>query len=61
MIVMTFVHESRWRLVIVSIAVVWFAISVALASQASNQELLGATAAYTAVLVVYVGSTSGNG
>lgn len=106
-IVMTFVGNPHWRLVVVSVAILWFAISVAVTSKvrvalfygipplkvshyfincqkakclslsartlegeaitnsistkATNQELLGATAAYTAVLVVYVGSTSGSG
>ncbi|KAF4624509.1 hypothetical protein G7Y89_g13664 [Cudoniella acicularis] len=59
MIIMTFVQNAHLRLVVVSVAVVWFAVSVAVVSESSNQELIGATAAYTAVLVVYVGSTSG--
>ena len=43
---------------VVRVALVWFAVSVAVVSESSNQELIGATAAYTVVLVVYVGSTS---
>jgi VIT1/CCC1 family predicted Fe2+/Mn2+ transporter len=60
MIIMTWATDAHVRLIIVSIAVLWFAISVALVSKATNQELIGATAAYSAVLVVYVGTTSGS-
>lgn len=59
MIIMTFATDAHMRLVVVSVAVLWFAVSVALVSKATNQELIAATAAYSAVLVVYVGTTSG--
>ncbi len=58
MIIMTFATDAHMRLVVVSVAVLWFAVSVALVSKATNQELIAATAAYSAVLVVYVGTTS---
>jgi hypothetical protein len=58
MIIMTWVTNVHIRLIIVSVSVLWFAISIALTSKATNQELITATAAYTAVLVVYVGTTS---
>ncbi|KAF2669611.1 hypothetical protein BT63DRAFT_425287 [Microthyrium microscopicum] len=58
MIIMTWVTNAHIRLIIVSVAVLWFAISIAVTSKATNQELMGATAAYTAVLVVYIGTTS---
>jgi hypothetical protein len=38
--------------------VVVFAIVLSLASKASNQEVITATAAYAAVLVVFVGQAS---
>jgi VIT1/CCC1 family predicted Fe2+/Mn2+ transporter len=60
MVIMTWATDAHMRLIIVSVAVLWFAISVALVSKATNQELIGATAAYSAVLVVYVGTTSGS-
>jgi len=60
MIIMTWVTDAHVRLIVVSVAVLWFAISVAVVSKATNQELIGATAAYSAVLVVYVGTTSGS-
>jgi len=59
MIIMTFATDAHMRLVVVSVAVLWFAVSVALVSKATNQELIAATAAYSAVLLVYVGTTSG--
>lgn len=59
MIIMTFATNAHMRLVVLSVAVLWFAVSVALVSKATNQELIAATAAYSAVLVVYVGTTSG--
>jgi uncharacterized RDD family membrane protein YckC len=58
MILMTFITSPHYRLIIVSVAVLWFSISLGIVSHATNQELLGATAAYTAVLVVYVGAAS---
>jgi VIT1/CCC1 family predicted Fe2+/Mn2+ transporter len=59
MIIMTFATDAHMRLVVVSVAMLWFAVSVPLVSKATNQELIAATAAYSAVLVVYVGTTSG--
>jgi len=59
MIIMTRATDVHMRLIVVSIAVLWFTVSVALCSTATNQELIAATAAYTAVLVVYVGTASG--
>ncbi len=58
MIIMTFATDAHMRLVVVSVAVLRFAVSVALGSKATNQELIAATAACSAVLVVYVGTKS---
>jgi uncharacterized membrane protein YqhA len=43
-------------LIVAIVAVVLFAVSIALRTKASNQELLAATAAYTAMLVAFVDS-----
>lgn len=59
MTVMTFLPDGNMKLsslIVTIVAVVLFAMSIALGTKASNQELLTATAAYTAVLVVFVGS-----
>jgi hypothetical protein len=58
MVLMTFITCPHYRLIIVSVPVLWFSTSLGVVSHATNQELLGATAAYTAVLVVYVGAAS---
>ncbi|KXX73044.1 hypothetical protein MMYC01_210089 [Madurella mycetomatis] len=52
---LTFMQTQRDRLITVGVFVVFFAVVVALASKATNQEVVGATAAYAAVLVVFVG------
>ena len=56
MLIMTFLKSRTARLVTVSVAVFVFGFILSIGTRASNQELLGATAAYTAVMVVYVGS-----
>jgi hypothetical protein len=58
MIVMNFVKSRNDRLIITSLFVLFFAIAIASTSRASNQELAGASAAYAAVLVVYIGASS---
>jgi hypothetical protein len=58
MILMTFITSPHYRLIIVSVATLRFSISLGIVSHATNQELLGATAANTAVLVVYVGAAN---
>jgi hypothetical protein len=52
MIVMTFVFNQNWRLVISSVFVLGFATFISSFSKASNQEVLAGSAAYAAVLVV---------
>ena len=54
---LTFIPEQKYQLIAVGLFVVLFAILIALASKASNQELFGATAAYVAVLVVFISQT----
>ncbi|KAF2094139.1 hypothetical protein NA57DRAFT_80556 [Rhizodiscina lignyota] len=58
MLIMTFFKSQTARLVTVSVAVLLFGIILSIGTRASNQELLAATAAYTAVMVVYVGSAN---
>jgi VIT1/CCC1 family predicted Fe2+/Mn2+ transporter len=58
---LTYVHAQKYQLISVVLWVLFFAISLALSSRATNQELLIATAAYAAVLVVFVGRTPGSG
>lgn len=53
-----FKNEPKARVVTVSIAVTVFGIVLAISTKASYQEVVGATAAYTTVLVVYIGSAS---
>lgn len=56
MIIMTFATSRTARLIIVSAAVLLFSVFAAVATAASRENLLGATAAYAAVMVVYVGT-----
>jgi hypothetical protein len=58
MILMTFKTQNNTRLIIVSCFVLFFGFMVSVFTEASNQEALGAVAAYAAVMVVYVGSAS---
>jgi hypothetical protein len=60
-IVMTFVLNQNWRLVISSIFVLGFATFISIFSRASNQEVLVGSAAYAAVLVVFLGVTTTSG
>lgn len=57
MYALTFIQEQRYQLVTVGLFVIFFAVVVALATKATNQELLGATATYAAVLVVFISQT----
>ncbi|GAB1318642.1 hypothetical protein MFIFM68171_08852 [Madurella fahalii] len=57
---LTFMQTQRDKLITVGLFVVFFAVVVALASKATNQEVVGATAAYAAVLVVFVSQGTEN-
>ncbi|KAJ9143331.1 VIT family domain-containing protein [Pleurostoma richardsiae] len=59
MIIMTIDQSQTKSLVTVSAAVVLFALAVSLVVRVSNLETLASTATYAAVLVVFVGTTSG--
>ena len=58
LIMMTLLTSVAARLSIVCCCVVGFSGLIGIVTRASNQEVLGATAAYTAVLVVFVGTSS---
>lgn len=58
LIVMTFLTSVGARLAIVCYCVFNFSFFIGVATRASNQEVLGAAAAYAAVLVVFVGTSS---
>jgi hypothetical protein len=58
MILMEFLTTQTARLVIGSVAVSAFSIFMAIATAAPEEVLLSATAAYAAVMVVYVGTAS---
>jgi hypothetical protein len=55
-IAMSFVNSQSLRLIIASIFVVIVSVALSLATTASNQEIIAGVAAYTAVVVVFVGS-----
>ncbi len=57
MVVLSFV-ESQWgRLLSASLFIFFFAVCVSLSSKGSNQDMVLSTAAYAAVIVVFVGQT----
>lgn len=58
MIIMNFQSSTHARLFIVSVCVFTFALFTGITTKASNQEVLASTAAYSAVLVVYIGSVT---
>jgi hypothetical protein len=60
-IALSYIPTKGYRLLATCLSVILFAIVMPFtASKASNQELVVATAGYTAVLVVFLGQTSGN-
>ena len=56
MIAMAYITSTENLLITTVLFVLCFAIILALSSKASNQDLVAATAAYAAVLVVFVGN-----
>lgn len=62
MLIMTYHTSQSARLITVCVAVLVFGFLFAIGTRATNQEVLAASAAYAAVMVVYIGSAStGNG
>ena len=60
LVALTFIQNTNYRLLATTGFVITFTLVLAFLSVANNQELVGATAAYAAVLVVFVGSTIGS-
>jgi hypothetical protein len=58
MVVLIYTRSMSIKIVALSISVLAFAAMLAVFTRAKNQELLVATAAYAAVLVVFLGSSS---
>lgn len=58
MIALSFITSQRVRLGVTVAFVIAFAVALGWASKATNDALMGATAAYAAVLVVFVGQTT---
>lgn len=59
LVILTFVKGVCYRLLIIVVSVLVVEVGLlSIFSEASNQDLLAASAAYTAVLVVFVGSSS---
>lgn len=56
MAIMSYMHKKEYIIVVTVAFTVLVSIMLGLISKATNQELLGATAAYAAVLVVFVGN-----
>lgn len=54
MFALTYVRVQKYQLIIVVLFVLVFAFAIAASSKATNQEMLGATAAYAAVLVILI-------
>ncbi|KIV99207.1 uncharacterized protein PV09_09071 [Verruconis gallopava] len=58
MILMIFSKSSNANLIICSVFVLAFGAIISFGTKSSNQEIVGATAAYAAVLVVFIGASS---
>ena len=58
MVGLIYITSKPIKIVIVSISVVAFVAILAVFTKAKNQEILVATAAYVAVLVAFIGSSS---
>lgn len=54
MFALTYVRKQKYQLITVVLFVLFFAFAVAASTKATNQEMLGATAAYAAVLVILI-------
>lgn len=61
MVILQFRTTTAWKLATVSVAVVVFSIFLAICSDQSNAEHIVAVAAYAAVMVVFIGTTTPTG
>ncbi len=57
MTVLAFLNSLKWTLITICLFVVFFSVVLSLVSRVSNDQVLAATAAYSAVMVVFVAST----
>jgi hypothetical protein len=58
LVVLTFIDNNYSRILATVLFVVAFVLLLAFFSEANNQELIAATAGYTAVLVVFLGAST---
>jgi hypothetical protein len=58
MFALSYMNNKIWRLVTTSLFTLVFSVALSVMSSAKNQEIMAATAAYTAVLVVFLGQTT---
>jgi hypothetical protein len=56
LVALTFIQNTKWRLFAATTFVLGFVLILTFLTKASNQEMASATAAYAAVLVVFIGS-----
>ncbi|KAI4664701.1 uncharacterized protein J4E79_002999 [Alternaria viburni] len=61
MLIMAIDTSQKKSLITVSLSVFWFALALSFGVRTSNVEALVSTATYAAVLVVFVGTSSGDG
>jgi uncharacterized membrane protein YagU involved in acid resistance len=54
MVVLSYVTAFKWILVITFLFTIFFSIGLSIVSRASNDQIMTATAAYGAVLVVFI-------
>ena len=60
LVALTYIHSTYYRLLACTLFTFVFVLVLAIFSKANNIEFVGATAAYAAVLVVFVGSAPSN-
>jgi hypothetical protein len=58
LVVLNFIQSVNYRILAATMFVLVFSLQLAILSNASNQELVTATAGYAAVLVVFIGSST---
>lgn len=54
MTVLSYITEFKWVLVVTFLFVIFFSLALAAVSSASNDQIMAATAAYGAVIVVFI-------
>lgn len=61
MVALAYIKSKTWLVVTTVLFILGFAVMLGAFSKGTNHELIGATAAYTAVLVVFVGNSISGG